>query len=66
VARILDALPSGVRIDGADGASVFAELSLDAVPDGAGPPREGMTFAADVLTRRRRALSLLFGASGGP
>ncbi len=66
VARILDALPSGVKIEGADGASVFAELSLDTMPEGVGPPREGMTFAADVLTRRRRALSLLFGASGGP
>lgn len=63
VTRVLDALPSGVKIDGADRASVFAELSLEAMPAGAGRPRPGMTFDADVLTRRRRVLSLLFGAS---
>jgi multidrug resistance efflux pump len=61
VARILDALPSGVKIDAAPGASVFAELSLDAMPAGSGPARPGMTFTGDVLTRRRRVLALLFG-----
>ena len=63
VARVLDALPSGVTIDAAPNAGVFAELSLDAMPAGSGPARSGMTFTGDVLTRRRKVLALLFGGS---
>ncbi len=63
VARMLDALPSGAKIDAPDSASVFAEIALDEMPAGAGPPRPGMSFTGDVLTRRRRILSLLFGGS---
>lgn len=63
VVRLLDALPSDVKVDAAPGASVFAELALDAMPTGAGPPRPGMTFTGDVLTRRRQVLSLLLGST---
>jgi multidrug resistance efflux pump len=63
VARLLDALPSGVKIESSPGASVFAELALDTMPAGSGPPRAGMTFTGDVLTRRRQVLALLFGGT---
>jgi len=63
VTRMLDALPSGVKLDAPDSASVFAEIALDEMPAGAGPPRPGMSFTGDVLTHRRRILSLLFGGS---
>jgi HlyD family secretion protein len=63
VVRLVEALPSGVKIESAPSASVFVELDLDAMPAGSGPPRTGMTFTADVLTRQRRVLSLLFGTS---
>jgi biotin carboxyl carrier protein len=62
VTRLLDALPSGVRIEGADRGGVFVELTLDSMPTGGGTPRAGMTFTADVLTRRPRIASLLFGS----
>ena len=60
ITRLLDALPSGVKIEGAPTEGVFAELSLDAMPADAGPAHSGMTFNADVLTRRKRILSPLF------
>lgn len=63
VARVVDSLPSDVKLDSAGGASVFAVLELEAMPAGSGPARTGMTFTADVLTRRRRVSSFLFGAS---
>ena len=62
VVRVLDALPSSVKIDADPSATVFAELALDAMPPSAGPPRSGMTFTADVLTRRRQVLGVLLGA----
>lgn len=70
VARMLEALPYGVKIEPgaaatAAPASVFVELALDAMPPGSGPPRSGMTFTADVLTERRHILALLFGGPGG-
>jgi hypothetical protein len=61
VVRVLDALPSGVKIEGAPSEGVFAELGLDTMPGGSGPPRTGMTFSADVLVRKRPVLALLFG-----
>jgi HlyD family secretion protein len=66
VVRVVDALPSEVKLDPGAGASVFAVLEVEAMPTGSGPPRSGMTFTADVLTRRRRVLSLLFGTSEAP
>ena len=63
IARLLDALPSGAKIEGHDGTGVITELELDAMPRGSGPPRPGMTFTGDVKTRRVRILSLLFGAA---
>ncbi len=66
VVKVVDALPSDTKIESAASASVFAVLELETMPTGAGPPRAGMTFTADVLTRRRRVLSLLFGASDAP
>lgn len=62
VVRVLDALPSGVKIEAAPDATVFAEISLDSMPASSGPPRAGMTFSGDVLTRRRSVLALLFGS----
>ena len=64
VTRVLDALPSGVKLEGPEG-GVFLELSIDAMPPGAGAPRSGMTFNGGVSTRRTRILSLLFGGSDG-
>jgi hypothetical protein len=61
--RVLDALPSGVKVDAPEGAGVFALIVLEAMPRGSGPARPGMTFAADVLTRKVRVLSLLFGGA---
>jgi multidrug efflux pump subunit AcrA (membrane-fusion protein) len=62
VTHVLEALPSGVKVEGPEG-GVFLELSLDAMPSGVEAPRGGMTFTGDVLTRRTRILSLLFGSS---
>jgi multidrug resistance efflux pump len=64
VTRVLDALPSGVKLDVPEAGGVAAELSLDAMPGGSGAPRSGMTFTGGVLTRQTRVLSLLFGGSG--
>jgi multidrug resistance efflux pump len=64
VTRILDALPSGVKLDAPEAGGVSAELSVDAMPAGSGPPRTGMTFTGGVLTRKTRVLSLLFGGAG--
>jgi multidrug efflux pump subunit AcrA (membrane-fusion protein) len=65
VTRVLDALPSGVKIETQEGSAMFVELSIDAMPRGSGPPRTGMTFGCDVLTRRPTILSMLFQGSGG-
>jgi len=64
VTRVLDALPSGVKLDAPEAGGVAVELSLDAMPRGSGPPRPGMTFTGGVLTRQTRVLSLLFGGAG--
>ncbi|HTQ06195.1 MAG TPA: HlyD family efflux transporter periplasmic adaptor subunit [Polyangiaceae bacterium] len=64
VTRLLEALPSGVTVDG-DHATVFAEIAFDSMPPGAGPVRSGMTFTADVKTRRPRLLTLIFGGGSG-
>jgi multidrug resistance efflux pump len=61
VTRLLEALPSSVTIDG-EHATVFAEIAFDAMPPGAGAVRSGMTFTADIKTRRPRLLTLLFGS----
>ena len=66
VVRVLDALPSGVKVDAPEGSGAFLEIALDAMPSGAGPARGGMTFTADVHTRRVRIVSLLLGFSGAP
>jgi multidrug resistance efflux pump len=60
VTRVLDALPSGVKIENAPNASVFAELVLDPVSSGAVRAHSGMTFSADVLTSRQSVLALIF------
>ena len=66
VIRLLDELPSGVKLDTPSAGGVVAEVSLGAMPPGAGPPRAGMTFNAGVVTGRARVLSLLFaGPSDG-
>jgi multidrug resistance efflux pump len=65
VARVLDALPSGVKVDAQDGGGVVVELGIEAMPRGSGAPRTGMTFGCDVLTRRPTILSLLFASGGG-
>jgi multidrug resistance efflux pump len=63
VVRMLDALPSAVKTDNPETGGVFIELGLDSMPASA-PPRPGMTFTADVMTRRPRISSLLFAAGG--
>lgn len=65
VVRVLEGLPSGVKVDTPEGAGVFLEIALDAMPSGAAPARAGMTFTADVHTRRVRLLTLLLGSPGG-
>lgn len=64
VARVLDALPSGVKIDGQEGGSMFVELAIDRMPRGSKPARTGMTFGCDVLTRRPTILAMLFQPGG--
>lgn len=59
VTRLLEVLPAGVKIEGAEG-GFFVELAIDAMPRGSGAPRSGMTFGCDVLTRKPTILSLLF------
>jgi len=61
VVRILDALPSGVKLDAPEAGGVVVQVEIDDMPAGAGPVRSGMTFTGDVLTRWTRLLSLLFG-----
>jgi multidrug efflux pump subunit AcrA (membrane-fusion protein) len=63
VTHLLDALPSGVKLDAPEAGGVSVEVSLDAMPAGSGPPRSGMTFAGGVLTRKARLISLLFGGA---
>jgi multidrug resistance efflux pump len=65
ISRVLESLPAGVKLEGTEGGGVFAELVVSTMPAGSGPPRSGMTFSGDVLTRRARILALLFGAGGG-
>jgi multidrug resistance efflux pump len=60
LAHVLDAAPSWVKLD-SEGA--VAEVSIDAMPRGSGPPRPGMTFSASVLTRRVPLLALLGGSA---
>ena len=61
VTRVLDGLPSGVKLDGSGSGGVAVEMSLDGMPSASGPPRAGMTFSGGVTMREIRILSLLFG-----
>jgi multidrug resistance efflux pump len=61
VTRVLDAFPSGVKLGATEGGGVLAEVVIDAMPTGSGPPRSGMTFTGGVMIRKTRVLSLLFG-----
>jgi HlyD family secretion protein len=67
VTRVLDGLPSGVKLEAPAAGGVAVEMSLDAMPKAAGPPRTGMTFTGGVITRKISVLSLLFGgdSAGG-
>lgn len=61
VLAILDALPSGAKIEHAEGGGLFAEVSIDAMPSASnGSARQGMTLDGDVLTRRVPIASLVF------
>jgi multidrug resistance efflux pump len=67
VTRVLDGLPSGVKLDTLAAGGVAIEMSLDAMPHAADPPRRGMTFTGSVVLRKMSILSLLLGggSSGG-
>jgi hypothetical protein len=65
VTRVLDAMPSGVKLDTPAAGGVAVEMSLDAMPHAADPPRRGMTFTGGVVTRKISILSLLFGGGSG-
>lgn len=62
VVRVLDALPSNVKLDAPqETGGLFVELEVEAMPKGSGAARTGMTFGCDVLTRRPSILTMLFG-----
>ena len=60
VTRVLDALPSGVKLDTGSGSGIFAELAIDGMPRGRGQARVGMMFTGDMFAREGRVLDLLF------
>lgn len=60
ITRVVDALPTGIKIEVPESDDVFAEVSIDGMPRGADAARAGMTFSADVLTGQKRIAALLF------
>jgi multidrug resistance efflux pump len=61
VARVLDALPSDVKLEAPSGR--YAELSIDAMPRDDVKAHAGMTFTGDVFVREGRVIDVLFGRS---
>lgn len=60
ITRVLDGLPNGVKIDGADPSSAYAEVSIDRMPDSA-RAHVGMKLAVDVFVTKKKLGALLFG-----
>jgi hypothetical protein len=59
ILRLLEVLPTGVKLDQAESDGVISEVSIDVMP-GAAQARQGMTFEGAALTRRVSIASLLF------
>jgi len=60
VTHLLDALPSGLKLDAPAGSSAFAEVTVLSMPTASSRARPGMTFTADVLTHSVPVYALVF------